>query len=34
MTDIFDRLSLTTLRKRRSETWATYPDDILPAFVR
>ena len=31
--DPFDRISLDQLRKRRSEKWATYPPDILPAFV-
>src|SRR4029077_3531907 len=29
----FDAISLDRLRERRSEKWATYPPDILPAFV-
>lgn len=29
----FDRLSIEQLRLRRSEKWATYPPDVLPAFV-
>lgn len=32
-TDVFDSISLDTLRKRRSEKWATYSPDVLPAFV-
>ena len=29
----FDDLSLDALRARRSAKWATYPDDVLPAWV-
>ena len=29
----FDAISLDRLRERRSEKWATYPPDVLPAFV-
>lgn len=29
----FDSLDLTTLRARRGEKWALYPDDVLPAWV-
>ncbi len=29
----FDDCSLAALRTRRSEKWATYPADVLPAFV-
>ncbi|HET9342326.1 MAG TPA: aminotransferase class I/II-fold pyridoxal phosphate-dependent enzyme [Candidatus Eremiobacteraceae bacterium] len=29
----FDAISLERLRQRRSEKWATYPPDVLPAFV-
>lgn len=32
-TSPFDDCSLAELRKRRSEKWTTYPDDVLPAFV-
>ncbi len=32
-TDPFDDYSLAELRTRRSEKWATYPADVLPAFV-
>jgi cysteine-S-conjugate beta-lyase len=32
-TDLFNDCSLVQLRKRRSEKWATYPPDVLPAFV-
>lgn len=31
--DPFDTLTLAELRQRRSEKWATYPPDVLPAFV-
>ncbi|MDQ6779873.1 MAG: aminotransferase class I/II-fold pyridoxal phosphate-dependent enzyme [Candidatus Eremiobacteraeota bacterium] len=31
--DPFDAISLETLRARRSEKWATYPADVLPAWV-
>ena len=31
--DPFDDCSLAELRTRRSEKWATYPADVLPAFV-
>ena len=31
--DPFDDCSLADLRARRSEKWATYPADVLPAFV-
>ena len=33
MSNPFDRLSLERLRRRRSEKWARYPNDVLPAFV-
>jgi len=33
MIDGFDQVSLEMLRRRRSEKWATYPADVLPAFV-
>lgn len=33
MIDPFTSCSLAALRTRRSEKWATYPDDVLPAFV-
>lgn len=33
MIDPFGRYSLADLRRRRSEKWATYPEDVLPAFV-
>src|SRR5947209_338078 len=29
----FEDCSLAELRRRRSEKWTTYPDDVLPAFV-
>jgi cystathionine beta-lyase len=29
----FDTCTLAELRQRRSEKWATYPPDVLPAFV-
>jgi cysteine-S-conjugate beta-lyase len=29
----FDACTLADLRQRRSEKWATYPPDVLPAFV-
>ena len=29
----FDDLSLDSLRARRSAKWATYPADVLPAWV-
>jgi cystathionine beta-lyase len=29
----FDDLSLEELRRRRSQKWRTYPDDVLPAWV-
>jgi cysteine-S-conjugate beta-lyase len=29
----FDEVSLTELRRRRSQKWRAFPDDILPAFV-
>ena len=32
-TDPFDACTLAELRQRRSEKWATYPPDVLPAFV-
>jgi len=32
-TDSFDDCSLAELRTRRSEKWAMYPADVLPAFV-
>ncbi len=32
-TDAFDAYTLAELRRRRSEKWATYPPDVLPAFV-
>jgi cysteine-S-conjugate beta-lyase len=28
-----DALDIESLRKRRGEKWATYPDDVLPAWV-
>ena len=31
--DPFDACTLAELRQRRSEKWATYPPDVLPAFV-
>ncbi len=31
--DPFDDLSLELLRRRRSAKWATYPPDVLPAWV-
>jgi cystathionine beta-lyase len=31
--DPFNSLSLADLRKRKSEKWTTYPEDVLPAFV-
>lgn len=31
--DVFDDVSLETLRSRRSEKWTKYPGNILPAFV-
>ena len=31
--DPFDACTLVELRQRRSEKWATYPPDVLPAFV-
>jgi cystathionine beta-lyase len=31
--DPFDGCTLAELRQRRSEKWATYPPDVLPAFV-
>ena len=31
--DPFNSLSLAELRTRTSEKWATYPEDVLPAFV-
>ena len=31
--DPFGQCSLADLRQRRSEKWATYPADVLPAFV-
>ncbi len=31
--DPFDDCSLAELRTRRSEKWAIYPADVLPAFV-
>ena len=31
--DFFDSITLDGLRKRRSEKWATFPHDVLPAFV-
>lgn len=33
LADLFDSISLETLRKRRSEKWVTFPPDVLPAFV-
>jgi cysteine-S-conjugate beta-lyase len=30
---IFDAVDLGSLRRRRSEKWARYPPDVLPAFV-
>lgn len=33
MSSAFDNLSLTELRRRRSQKWRTYPDDVLPAWV-
>src|ERR1700730_7964311 len=29
----FDEVSLVELRRRRSQKWRRFPDDILPAFV-
>jgi bifunctional pyridoxal-dependent enzyme with beta-cystathionase and maltose regulon repressor activities len=29
----FDEISIERLRARRGEKWATYPDDVLPAWV-
>src|SRR4051812_49750797 len=31
--DVFESVSLDELRRRRSAKWATYPDDVLPAWV-
>jgi cystathionine beta-lyase len=31
--DLFENLSLDTLRRRRSAKWATHPEDVLPAWV-
>ena len=31
--DPFEACALAELRQRRSEKWATYPPDVLPAFV-
>ena len=33
MADSFDTVRLADLRRRRSEKWRMYPDDVLPAFV-
>ena len=33
MEQSFDDVVLADLRKRRSEKWRMYPDDVLPAFV-
>ena len=31
--DLFNSLSLAELRRRRSEKWVEYPEDVLPSFV-
>lgn len=33
MSSAFDNLSLPELRRRRSQKWRMYPDDVLPAWV-
>ena len=33
MSSGFDNLSLSELRRRRSQKWRMYPDDVLPAWV-
>jgi len=33
MDESFDKVMLADLRRRRSEKWRMYPDDVLPAFV-
>ena len=33
MSAVFDSLSLDELRRRRSQKWRMYPDDVLPAWV-
>ena len=33
MSSAFDAITLDRLRSRRSEKWARYPADVLPAFI-